>query len=336
MQPTYRTLGRSALKVSPLCLGSMMFGGPTDEPTAHRIIARAKDEGVNFLDTADVYEKGRTEEVVGRALRQGRDGWVLATKFANAMGPGANEGGLSRKWIHQALEGSLRRLGTDYVDILYVHRLTPDPRLDEAVRALGDLIRAGKIRYWGVSNFRGFRIAEVVRLAERAGVDPPVVSQPLYNIVSRGAELEQLPAAVNCGLGIVPYSPLARGVLTAKYVPGAEPPPDTRAGRNDKRILETEWRPESIEVARRVAERAASHGASATEFAIAWVLANRLVTSVIAGPRTEEQWASYGAALRLRLTAEDEAFVDALVSPGHASTHGFNDPAYPPEGRVTL
>ncbi|MER9667738.1 aldo/keto reductase, partial [Mesorhizobium sp. M0203] len=161
-----------------------------------------------------------------------------------------------------------------------------------------------------------------------------VASQPLYNIVNRTAEAEQLPAAAYYGLGIVSYSPLARGVLTGKYEPNQAPAADTRAGRGDKRIAETEWRPESIEIARQIAAHAKSRGVSAADFALAWVLNNRLITAAIAGPRTEEQWDSYAKALDFRLSAEDEAFVDCLVTAGHASTHGFNDPSHPVEGRV--
>lgn len=332
----YRYLGRSGLRVPPLSLGAMMFGGPADEPTSHRIIARAKSQGFNFIDTADVYHKGRSEEVVGRAIRSERDSWVLATKFASPLGTGPNRDGISRKWIVEAVENSLRRLGTDYIDILYFHRAPFDQPLDEAVRAIADLVRAGKLRYFGVSNFRSWRIAEVAHLADQAGIDRPVASQPLYNIVNRVAEAEQLPAAAFYGLGVVSYSPLARGVLTGKYRTDAPPPADTRAGRADKRILETEWRPESLAIAERIAQHAAQRGISAATFALSWVLNNKLVTTAIAGPRTEEQWDGYVTALDYRFTAEDEALVDELVTEGHASTHGFNDPSHPLEGRVPL
>jgi aryl-alcohol dehydrogenase-like predicted oxidoreductase len=214
---TYRYLGRSGLKVSRLALGTMMFGGPTDEKTSHEIIARAKSQGINFIDTADVYQKGVTEQVVGRALAADRNDWVLATKFGNPLGEGPNRAGTSRKWIIESVENSLRRLGTDYIDLLYFHRADFDAPPGEAVRAIGDLIRAGKLRYFGLSNFRGWRIAEVAHLADAEGIDRPIASQPLYNIVNRTAEAEQLPAAAAYGLGVVSYSPLARGVLTAKY-----------------------------------------------------------------------------------------------------------------------
>jgi aryl-alcohol dehydrogenase-like predicted oxidoreductase len=329
----YRYLGRSALKVSPLCLGAMMFGGETDEATSKRIIDKAFDQGVNFIDTADVYHAGRSEEIVGRALGERRDSWVIATKFGYPTAQGPNEQGQSRKWIIQSVEASLKRLGTDYIDILYFHRALLDAPLEEGVRAVGDLIRQGKVRYFGLSNFRGWRIAEIVRLADQLGIDRPVASEPLYNMVDRTAEVEQLPAAAHYGIGVVPYSPLARGVLTGKYALDGAPPPDSRAGRGDKRIQQTEWRPESLAIAQQVAAHAEARGTTSIAFALAWVLKNKLVSSTIAGPRTEAHWDSYVHALNLQLGPEDEKFVDSLVPPGHASTPGYTDPGYPVEGR---
>ncbi|SFS20009.1 Predicted oxidoreductase [Dyella sp. OK004] len=331
----YRYLGRSALKVSPLCLGTMMFGGETDEATSKRIIDKAFEQGVNFIDTADVYHAGRAEEVVGRAIADRRDHWVVATKFGFPATPGPNEQGQSRKWIYQSVDASLKRLGTDYIDILYFHRAVPEQPLEEGVRAVGDLIRQGKVRYFGLSNFRGWRIAEVVRLADQLGIDRPVASEPLYNIVDRTAEVEQLPVAGHYGLGVVPYSPLARGVLSGKYAVDAPPPPDSRVARGDKRIQQTEWRPESLKIAQAIAAYAAERGTTTIAFALAWVLRNRLVSSIIAGPRTEAHWDSYVEALKVQLGPEDEKFVDSLVRPGHASTPGYTDPGYPIEGRKT-
>ncbi|WGS53861.1 aldo/keto reductase [Paraburkholderia sp. D15] len=331
----YRYLGRSALKVSPLCLGAMMFGGETDEATSTRIIDKAYDQGINFIDTADVYHAGRSEEIVGRAIASRRDDWVVATKFGYpaSADAGPNRQGQSRKWIMQSVEASLKRLGTDYIDVLYFHRALTDAPLEEGVRAIGDLLRQGKIRYYGVSNFRGWRIAEIVRLADQLGIDRPVASEPLYNLVDRTAEVEQLPAAHHYGLGVVPYSPLARGVLSGKYALDAPPPADSRAGRGDKRIAQTEWRPESLHIARTIADHAARRGTTSIAFALAWVLKNRLISSTIAGPRTEAQWDGYRDALTLQLNADDEALVDGLVAPGHASTPGYTDPGYPVEGR---
>lgn len=332
----YRNLGKSALKVSPLCLGTMMFGGQSDEATSLRIVDLAREGGMNFIDTADVYNKGRSEEVVGRAIAADRDRWVLATKLANPMGEGPNQRGVSRKWIFESVEASLRRLGTDYIDILYFHRPLPDGSAAEAVRAVADLVRQGKLRYFGLSNTQGWRIAEVCRLADAIGIDRPVASQPLYNIVSRQAEVEQLPAAGFYGLGVVSYSPLARGVLTGKYGGAEDQPSDSRASRNDKRLMETEWRPESIAIAQKIKERAEAAGHTAGDFALAWVLANPLVSAAIVGPRTIEHWESYMRALQVTMDTEDERFVDSLVRPGHASTHFYTDPAYPIEGRPSL
>ncbi|NWB96773.1 aldo/keto reductase [Pseudomonas gingeri] len=334
----YRYLGRSALKVSPLCLGAMMFGGETDEATSRRIIDKAGASGINFIDTADAYHAGRSEAVVGRAIAEQRDRWVLATKFGypSSATAGPNEQGQSRKWIMQSVEASLKRLGTDYIDVLYFHRALTDAPMEEGIRAVGDLIRQGKIRYYGVSNFHGWRIAEMVRIADQLGIERPVVSQPLYNLVNRTAEVEQLPVAGNYGLGVVPYSPLARGVLSGKYALDAPPPADTRAGRGDKRIQQTEWRPESLAIAQTIARHAAERGTTSVAFAIAWVLKNSLISSAIAGPRTEAHWDSYMDSLELELGPDDEKLVDGLVVPGHASTHGFTDPGYPVEGRRVL
>lgn len=329
----YRYLGRSALQVSPLCLGTMMFGGATDEPTSARIIDKARDQGVNFIDTADGYNGGQSEEVVGRAIKAHRDHWVLATKFGHRMSDKPNEGGQSRKWIVQDVEASLRKLGTDYIDLLYFHKADVNAPFEEGLRAIEDLTRQGKLLYYGVSNFKGWRIAEICRAADALNMDRPIASQPLYNMVDRLVEVEQLPAAGHYGLGVVPYSPLARGVLSGKYRKDAPPPEDSRLARGDPRIKQTEWRPESVDIAQAVADRAASKGMTTITFALAWVLKNRFVSAAIAGPRTEDQWDGYLDALTAQLTPEDEAFVDSLVPPGHASTAGYTDPAYPIEGR---
>ena len=330
----YRSLGRSGVRVSPLCLGTMMFGGQTDEAASARIVAGAREAGINFIDTADVYNEGRSEEITGRAIAADRHAWVVATKVANPMGAGPNERGLSRAWIARAAEASLRRLGTDHIDVYYLHKEDPATPLSETVRAVADLVRAGKVRYFGVSNYRAWRVAEICRLCDEAGIDRPVVSQPYYNALNRMPETEHLPACAHLGLGVVPYSPLARGVLTGKYDPDAPPPGDTRAGRADARMMQTEWRPESLRIAREVRARAEAQGITAGQFAAAWVLNNRLVTAVIAGPRTLAQWTDYLGTLDYAFTADDEAFVDGLVATGHPSTPGYNDPAYPIEGRT--
>ncbi len=330
----YKYLGKSSLKVSPICLGAMMFGGATDETTSKRIIDKSYDQGINFIDTADGYNGRQSEIIVGRAIAAQRDEWVVATKFGYGGGRNPNSQGQSRKWIRQTVETSLKSLGTDYIDILYLHRAIPGLPLDESVRAVGELIGQGKVRYYGVSNFTGWRIAEICRVADQLGIERPVVSEPLYNLVSRTVEVEQLPAAAYYGLGIASYSPLARGVLSGKYALSQPLPTDSRAGRGDARILQTELRDESIIIAEKIAAYAQEKGSNSIAFALAWVLNNRLITSVIAGPRTEAQWDSYMDALSYRLTAEDEAFVDSLVVPGHNSTPGYTDPNYPVEGRI--
>ncbi|MGL5363244.1 MAG: aldo/keto reductase, partial [Bosea sp. (in: a-proteobacteria)] len=205
--------------------------------------------------------------------------------------------------------------------------------LSETVHALGDLIAQGKLRYFGVSNHRSWRIAEICNLCDQMGIDRPVVSQPYYNALNRMPEVEHLPACGYYGLGVASYSPLARGVLTGKYAPGEQPGADTRAGRADKRIMQTEWRPESLTIVQTIKAHAASRGLSMTQFAVGWVLNNRLVTSAIAGPRTMEQWQDYLTALHVPFTAEDEAVVNSLVPEGHPSSPGYTDPAYPLEGR---
>jgi aryl-alcohol dehydrogenase (NADP+) len=330
----YRNLGQSGLKVSPLCLGTMMFGGQTDEAESVRVIARAREQGVNFIDTADVYNEGRSEEVVGRAIAADRDWWVLATKFANPTGAGPNARGTSRVHAVRAVEASLRRLRTEAIDVVYLHKEDHATPLAETVRAIADLVRAGKIRHFGVSNYRAWRVAEICRLCDEAGIDRPVVSQPLYNALNRMVETEHLPACAALGVGVFPYSPLARGVLTGKYAPDAPPPEGTRAGRQDKRIMETEWRPESLRIAQAFAAHARGRGVTPAQFAIAWLLHNRLVTGVVTGPRTLAQWDEYVGALGFAFAGEDEAVVDGLVAAGHPSTPGYNDPAYPLEGRV--
>lgn len=329
----YRNLGRSGLKVSPLCLGTMMFGGATDEPTSKRIIDMAADAGLNFIDTADVYNEGRSEEITGRAIAGRRYDWVLATKLANPMGEGPNRRGLSRAWVMQAAKDSLNRLKTDHIDIYYLHKEDHTTPLAETVSAMADLIRSGQIRYFGLSNYRAWRIAEICRLCDDLGCPRPVVLQPYYNIMTRQPEVELLPACDFYGLGVAPYSPLARGVLTGKYQPGSEPDAGSRAGRKDARMLQTEWRDESLAIAQTLKAHAEVKGCTPGQFAVAWLLNNALITSPIAGPRTIEQFEDYLGALAINFSAEDEALVDRLVTSGHPSTPGYNDPAYPLEGR---
>ena len=332
----YRNLGKSNLKVSALCLGTMMFGDQTDQAEAAAIVADAHANGVNYIDTADIYTKGASETMVGELLKGHRHDWVLATKLGNKMSDRVNEGHYSRSWMMREITASLGRLKTDYVDILYLHLDHNGMNLEEPLRALDAMLRAGQIRYWGVSNFRGWRIAEVQHLANQMGMPGPVVCQPYYNLLNRMPEVEVLPACAHYGIGVTPYSPIARGVLTGKYPPGVAPDPVSRAGRSDKRMAETELREESLIIAQHLKVHAASQGISLAQFATAWVLANPLVSSVIAGPRTLTQWQDYLPALDYKVTLDDEALVDGFVKPGHPSTPGYTDPAYPLIGRVRL
>jgi aryl-alcohol dehydrogenase-like predicted oxidoreductase len=329
----YRALGTSGLKVSALCLGTMTFGDRTDLPEARNIVDSALAGGVNFIDTADAYGFGAAEAMVGEAIRESRSRWVLATKVGNPMSKAPNERGYSRTWMMQAIEASLKRLQTDYVDLYYMHYDIPRFALEQTLTTMGDLIRAGKIRHFGLSNFRGWRIAEVVRVCDQLGVLRPVAWSPYYNAMNRGPEVEILPACQHYGLGVVPYSPIARGVLTGKYAPGQKPPEDTRAGRGDKRMMETEFREESLVLAQKIKLHAEARGMTPAQFAYLWVLRNKIVSSVIAGPRTLAQWQEYVEGIDKSLDDTDETFVDSLVQPGHPSTPGFNDPRYPFFGR---
>jgi aryl-alcohol dehydrogenase-like predicted oxidoreductase len=325
----YRNLGKSNLKVSALCLGTMMFGDQTPQAEAARIVADAHASGVNYIDTADVYSLGAAESMVGELLKGQRHDWVLATKLGNKMSERVNEGHFSRTWMLREVQMSLQRLQTDHVDILYLHRDNIGMDLEEPLRALDAMLRGGQIRYWGLSNFRGWRIAEITRTAAALGMPGPVVCQPYYNLLNRMPEVEILPACQHYGIGVTPYSPIARGVLTGKYALGVAPPEGTRAGRGDKRIVETEFRPESLAIAQQLKSHAEAQGVTLAQFATAWVLAHQAVSSVIAGPRTLKQWQDYAPALDYAVTPEDEALIDSLVHPGHPSTPGYTDPAYP-------
>ena len=329
----YRTLGSSGLKVSALCLGTMLFGDRTDLAEARNIVAAAIAAGVNFIDTADVYGYGASETMVGETIRESRSRWVLATKVGSPMSKAPNESGYSRPWIIRSIDASLKRLQTDYVDLYYMHRDVPEFAFEQTVTTMGDLIRAGKIRHFGVSNFWGWRIADIVRVCDQLGVPRPVVCQPYYNALKRSPEVEVLPACHHYGLGVVPYSPVARGVLTGKYPPGQKPPEDTRAGRNDVRMMETEFREESLVIAQKVKKHAEARGMTSTQFAYQWVLRNKIISAIIAGPRTLAQWREYLDGIDKTLDDADEAFIDSLVQPGNPSTPGFHDPKYPFFGR---
>lgn len=328
-----RRLGRSGLVVSRLALGTMTFGDTTDEQEAIRIASAAAERGVNFIDTADTYAGGASEEITGRIVAANRHRWVLATKLANPNGAGPNARGLSRKWINEEFRRSLDRLGTDFVDILYLHKEDRETPLEETVRAIADLQRSGAIRYFGVSNFKAWRVARICAICDELKIDRPVASQPLYHALNRSIEGELLPACAELGIGTVCYSPTARGVLSAKYADLAQPPADSRAARQDKRMRETEFQPETLNAAAVIARFARERGHDPAAFAVAWTLANNAVTAAIAGPRTFAQWETYAAAPGIPWDDACEALVDGLVAPGMTAVPHFVDPAYPVEGR---
>ena len=331
---SYQPLGASGLKVSKLWLGTMMFGDQTDEAQAADIVAATRDAGINAIDTANAYAGGESERITGKLIAADRERWILATKLANPMGPGPNDRGLSRRHIMAAVDASLQRLGTDFVDVLYLHREDASTPLEETLAAVATLIERGKVHHFGVSNFRAWRIARVAEMCRAMGMQPPIVCQPPYNAMSRQIETELLPCCAHYGIAAVVYSPLARGVLSGKYQPGAAPPEGSRAARNDSRIMQTEFRPESLALAEQMAGHAKARGLTPTQLALGWVWNNTLVNGVIGGPRTLTQWQGYLGALDTPFMAADEAFVSGLVAAGHASTAGYNDPQYPLTGRV--
>ncbi|MCF3932313.1 aldo/keto reductase [Acuticoccus sp. M5D2P5] len=327
-------LGRSGLRVSSLCLGTMTFGARTEERDAAIIYARAREAGINFIDTADTYNAGKSEEIVGRLIAKERDDVVLATKAANPFGDNPNHAGLSRAWLMTEVERSLKRLDTDRIDVLYLHKEDHETPLEETVRTIEDLVRSGKIRYFGVSNHRSWRIAEIVRYCDQANITRPVVCQPYYHAMNRAIEVEVLPACGHYDIAVFPYSPLARGVLSGKYS-GNTVPSDSRASASDTRLLETDFQPASIAAADKIVAHAKARGVAPTAFAIAFVLANPLITGAVVGPRTLEQLEAYLEAVDVAWTADDEAAVDAVVPPGSHAVPHFHDPRYPLEGRPT-
>ena len=325
-----RPLGRDGPSVSRLCLGAMMFGDRTGQGEAEEMIAAFAEAGGDFIDTADTYAGGESERVVGRAIAACRDRWTLATKVGNPVG--GRGGGLSPAWIEEALGASLDRLGVEAVELYYLHADDEATPLEEVVAAMGRALEAGRIRAWGFSNFRAWKIAEMVRVADALGVARPVAAQPYYHALYRQAEIDTLPACAHFGIGVVPYSPLARGVLTGKYEGGV--PEGSRAGRGDARIAETEMRAEVVHAATHLKAQVEAGGRSLPDVALQWVLANEIVTSVLIGPRTMEQLRGYLGALDSEHRPEDEALVDHLVPPGGVLGAGYADPRYPYRGRV--
>jgi aryl-alcohol dehydrogenase-like predicted oxidoreductase len=317
----YRSFGRTGVKVSSLCLGCMMFGGRTDADESYRIIDRALDAGINFLDTANVYSLGRSEEVVGEALKRNgkRHEVVLATKVHWKMGEGVNDMGNSRRHIIQQCEASLRRLQTDYVDLYQLHRPQPEVPIDEALRALDDLIRAGKVRYIGSSTFAAWQVVESLWVAKELGLNRFVCEQPPYHLLDRRVERELLPMAQTYGFAIIPWSPLAGGLLTGKYKRGEEPPPDSRYAEYENNPLLRRRMSERIyDVIEGLQPIAAEKGITLSQFALAWCMQRPGVTSPIIGPRTMEQFEDNLGALDVTFTEDELRRIDRVARRGDA------------------
>jgi aryl-alcohol dehydrogenase-like predicted oxidoreductase len=323
----YRILGATGIRVSTHCLGTMMFGawGNTDVDECVRVVHEALDGGINFVDTADVYSAGASEEIVGRAIAGRRDEVVLATKFHNPMGEGVNERGNSRVWIMRAVEASLRRLGTDHIDLYQVHRPEEETAIEETLSALTDLQRAGTIRAFGSSTFPGWQIVEAQWAAERRGLERFRTEQPPYSILARHAELDVLPVAAAHRMGVLVWAPLGRGWLTGRYRrAGFDRSPDSRATRSAARggpvaAQFDESRPEiqaKLDSVERLAPIAEQAGMPMAHMAVAFTLAHPAVTSAIVGPRMPGQLEDLLAGQDLRLDATTLDAIDAVVPPG--------------------
>jgi aryl-alcohol dehydrogenase-like predicted oxidoreductase len=314
-----RPLGRTGVQVSELCLGAMMFGawGNPDHDDSIRIIHRALDGGINFIDTADVYAQGESEEIVGKALAGGRrDDVILATKFHGAMGDDPNRQGSSRRWIMRAVEDSLRRLDTDWIDLYQVHRPRTDTDVDETLGALTDLVRQGKVRYIGSSSFSAGQIVEAQWTARDRRLERFRTEQPPYSVLTRSIELDVLPTAQRHGMGILTYSPLGGGWLSGRWTADSSPASPARrrlAARFDMSLPENQRKLEAVEQLGKVADDA---GLSMIELAIAFVVNHPAVTSAIIGPRTMEQLDSQLPAAGVTLDAAVLDRIDEIVTPG--------------------
>jgi aryl-alcohol dehydrogenase-like predicted oxidoreductase len=328
----YRSLGPTGMQVTPLCLGAMMFGawGEPDHDTSIAIIHRALDAGINFIDTADVYSQGESEEIVGQALRGRRDDVILATKFHAPMdvpmgSPGGdpNKRGNSRRWIVQEVENSLRRLQTDWIDLYQVHRPEAGTDVEETLSALTDLRQAGKIRAFGCSTFPAHELVEAQWTSERRGLGRFVTEQPPYSILVRGIEADVLPVTQRYGMGVLPWSPLAGGWLTGRWRKGQEPPASRRAERMPARYdLSLPGNQQKLEAADALAVLAEEAGLSLIHMALAFTLAHPAVTAPIIGPRTMEQLESQLGAVDVTLSADVLDRIDEIVPPGTTFTPG--------------
>jgi aryl-alcohol dehydrogenase-like predicted oxidoreductase len=335
----YRNLGRTGVKVSPLCLGAMMFGawGEPDHEKSIRIIHAALDAGINFVDTADVYSQGENEEIVGKALKGRRDDIVLATKFHGQMGDEINHQGSSRRWIMTEVENSLRRLQTDYIDLYQVHRPREDTDVEETLSALTDLVRAGKIRYFGSSTFPASQIVEAQWVSRDRGLERFKTEQPPYSILVRGIEADVLPTCQRHGIGVIPWSPLGGGWLSGKYRKGQDTPSSTRADRLPGRYdLSLPGNQRKFDAADALGALADEVGIPLIEIAIAWVINHPAVTSAIIGPRTMEHLESQLPAASRTLDAELLDRIDEIVPPATSFNYadtGYANPALEPERR---
>ncbi len=315
----YRSLGRTGVLVSPLCLGAMNFGGPTSPEDSIQIILRALDAGINFIDTANVYNRGESERIVGRALKenQRRDQVVLATKVHNAMGPGPNDGGDSRYHIVRACEDSLRRLQTDHIDLYQLHRPPLTMPQDETLRAFDDLVRAGKVLYIGSSTYPAWMLMEALALSEHYRLARYVSEQPPYNLLDRRVENELIPLALKYGVAILPWSPLAGGILAGRYPPGEAFAEDSRAVRTGD-FFRTRITEHGRRVAAQVAAMARERHMTTAQLAFVWLKDQPGVTAPIVGPRTLEHLEAFLAVAAQKLDDADRPLFDALVHPGNA------------------
>jgi aryl-alcohol dehydrogenase-like predicted oxidoreductase len=314
----YRLLGRTGVRVSPLCLGTMNFGGPTSQPDSVRMIHKALGSGINFLDSANVYNKGESERVVGVALQDGRrEKVILATKAHFPQSEDPNDRGNSRRHILQAVEDSLRRLDTEWIDLYQIHRPVFDLPQDETLRALDDLVHQGKVRYIGCSTYPAWMVMEALSISEREGLARYVTEQPPYNLLDRRIENELIPLAQRFNLGILPWSPLAMGVLAGRYASADEHPDGSRAARIGtwaaRRITEP-----GLAAARQMTEVAKSIGITASQLALLWVKDQSAVTAPIIGPRTDEHLDDALAVLQMSLDPEIATALDLIVPPGTA------------------
>jgi aryl-alcohol dehydrogenase (NADP+) len=310
----YRPLGRTGIKVSPYCLGAMMFGqrANPDHDECVRMIHKALDHGINFVDTADVYSQGESEVIVGKALKDRREKIVLATKAFGPMGEDSNQRGGSRRWLTQEVENSLRRLQTDHIDLYQLHRPTPDTDIEETLSVLTDLMRAGKIRAFGASTFPASDIVEAQWVAERRGLARFRTEQPPYSILNRSIEREVLPTCQRYGMGVLAWSPLAKGMLTGKYRKGVETPDSLRAKMFPKAMSDES----SLDAVERLIALANDAGLPLVHMALAFVIAHPAMTSAIIGPRTPEQLDDLLASIGTRLSDDVLDQIDAIAPPG--------------------